>query len=461
MICVLLVASGAAWESTVVGMLAARRDVVLLKRCVDVEDLMAAATVGQADAAVVALDAPGLDATAVEHLRRHGVEPIVVVPTGADGDLARVRAARIGVAGLVAEAELSGLPDAIAQQVAQQVAQQAADQVTQREGPQSGEPPGEEPGPRGVEQRGESTPGAALDDPVDGRGRVYVVWGPAGAPGRTTVACGIAAGLAARGRDVVLVDADPYGGGIAQQVGILDQTSGLLSAARLAVRGGLGDGLGRCLREVSPGLAVVTGLPRADRYVEVRAGAVEHLVEVASAQGDVVVDTGFSLEDDPAADFGTRPARNSLTLGALGVADEIVVVGAADPVGLARLARGLVELRESTGVPTVRVVVNRNRSTLGWSQREISGMVEGFTRLHGIHFLPEDRAGVDRALVSGRTVIEAGPSALADAVEDLVDALAPDSDRGGRAGRGQVRRWVHRRRPGSLSSRRAGRARRR
>ena len=74
-----------------------------------------------------------------------------------------------------------------------------------------------------------------------------------------------------------------------------------------------------------------------------RAGVVEHLLEVARTHGHVVVDTGFSLEDDPAGDLAASPARNQLTLGALATADEIVVVGSADPVGLTRLARGLVD----------------------------------------------------------------------------------------------------------------------
>ncbi|MEZ5192442.1 MAG: hypothetical protein R2734_07955 [Nocardioides sp.] len=45
-----------------------------------------------------------------------------------------------------------------------------------------------------------------------------------------------------------------------------------------------------------------------------------------------------SRDDDP----GARPGRNALTLGSLHAADEVVIVGSADPVG----SRGLVELRE-------------------------------------------------------------------------------------------------------------------
>ena len=97
-----------------------------------------------------------------------------------------------------------------------------------------------------------------------------------------------------------------------------------------------------------------------------------------------------------------------MTLAALGQADEVVVVGSADPVGLSRLARGLVEVREVTAGAPVRVVVNRMRPSLGWSEKDIAGMVEGFTRLAGLHFLPDDRPTVDRALVAGRTPAEVG-----------------------------------------------------
>jgi MinD-like ATPase involved in chromosome partitioning or flagellar assembly len=263
--------------------------------------------------------------------------------------------------------------------------------------------------------------------PAPGGGRVLAVWGPAGAPGRTTLATAVSAELARRAVPTVLVDADPYGGAVAQQLGILDEVSGLLSAARVCAGGLLAERFGSVRRGIGPHLSVVTGLPRADRWVEVRAGVVEHVLEVAREHAHVVVDTGFSLEQDPAADFGSRPARNQMTHAALEVADEVVVVGNADPVGLSRLARGLVELREHVAGAPVRVVVNRMRATLGWSEKDVTAMVEGFTRLTGLHFLPDDRALVDRALVAGRSVVEAGDSALGRAVGGLVDALVPET----------------------------------
>jgi len=399
MICALLVASGAAWEPTVVGLLAERRDITLLKRCVDVDDLLAAATAGQAEAAVVALDAPGLDVSAVDHLRRHGVRALGVLPAGLPAEAGAAHAARLGMAAWVGAGDVASLPDLLVAE--------AGDTATLA--------------PSAPDPQAEAAPAD---------GRVLVVWGPQGAPGRTTVACALAAEIAARDQVVTLVDADPWGGGVAQQLGVLDQASGLLSASRLSVSGTLDERFETLLRAVPGGVRVLTGLPRPDRWAEVRGGTVEHVAEVARSRGWVVLDCGFSLEDDAAADFGGRPGRNSLTLGALAAADEVVVVGTADPVGLARLARGLVDLREVNPRAVRRVVVNRDRASLGWAQGDVVGMVEGFARLAGVHFLPEDQAAVDRALVSGRALREVGDSALAEAVAQLVDVLLPGTTRG-------------------------------
>ncbi len=133
-----------------------------------------------------------------------------------------------------------------------------------------------------------------------------------------------------------------------------------------------------------------------------------------------MVDTGFSLEDD--ADLGRPLSRNQLTLDAVAAADQVVVVGSAEPTGLARLARTLVEIRDSTSAP-VTVVVNRMRDSLGWGRRDIVGMVEGYVRPTGVHFLPEDRSTTDKALVAGRSVVELGDSALRKALSEVYDAV--------------------------------------
>ena len=414
MVVVLVVAAGAAWESPALEQVAGRPGLVVLKRCVDIDDLLAAGSARQADAALVALDAPGLDQAAVDLLHRHQVRVVAVAGRGSP-DAALARAARVGVDALAEETDLARALDLL----------------------ESGDEP-----VASVVMPDETGPAPA------GSGRVFVVWGPAGSPGRTLVATSLAAILARRGLRTTLVDADPYAASVAQQLGVLDEVSGLLSAARLTGEGALDAGFASVQRALGDHLTVVTGLPRPDRWVEVRAGVVERLLEVARTAGQVVVDTGFSLEDDPAGDLATRPGRHQLTLGALDVADEVVVVGSADPVGLARLARGLVELRDRRGGAPVRVVVNRMRPSLGWSEREITGMVEGFSRLAGVHFLPDDRATADRALVTGTSVADLGDTELGRALVTVAEALVPVPS-------------PHLERRGGLRRRRAGRARRR
>ncbi len=399
MICVLMMASGAGWESDAFARLTSAGGVVVLKRCVDVDDLLATATSGQADVAVVGLDAPGLDPSAVSHLRRYAVRPVAVAAAAVDDLDVRARAERLGITALVAAADLGSLAEVVS------TVEDVADTHV-----------------RG----GEDDLAPVASAPTDLQ-RVVAIWGPGGAPGRTTVAVSVAAELARRGSPSVLVDADPYGGGVAQQLGILDEVSGLLSAARLAGAGQLGDRFASTMRAAGDHLTVVTGLPRADRWVEVRVAHLEGILDQARKLGNAILDTGFSLEDDPGGDFGARPARNAMTLTALASADEIVVVGAADPVGLSRLARGLVDLREITGGAPVRVVVNRMRPSLGWSEREIAGMVEGFSRVSGLHFLPDDQPATDRALVAGRSLVETGDGQLVRALGGVVDALFPAS----------------------------------
>jgi MinD-like ATPase involved in chromosome partitioning or flagellar assembly len=383
---VLLLAAGADWETRALGLFSGRRDLVVLKRCVDVDDLLATASVGQADTAVVALEAPGLDLAAVDRLRASGVRSIAVAP----GDLeqARVRATRIGLRAVLGADEVAELPDAIIATEPDPL-------------PEAPEPPAGPGGPSG---------------------RILTVWGPPGAPGRTTVATALAAALSAH-RRTTLVDVDPYGGSVAQVLGVLDEVSGLLAAARLAGAGMLEERFSSVQRALDPRLTVVTGLPRPDRWTEVRAGTVELLLETAARHGHVVVDTGFSLEQD--GELVGR-GRHQMTLAALDVADEVLVVGNADPVGLSRLARALVDLREAQPATPVRVVVNRMRPTLGWSERDVAQMVAGFATPVGLHFLPEDRACVDRALVTGRTLLETNAeSPLVTTVAALAIAVAP------------------------------------
>ncbi|MDR6173347.1 MinD-like ATPase involved in chromosome partitioning or flagellar assembly [Nocardioides zeae] len=461
MICVLVVGSGAAWEPGALTALASRPDVTVLKRCVDVNDLLAAATLGQADLAVVGLDAPGLDAAAVEHLRRHRVRVVGVVDPAASPDAARAHAHRIGVRALVP----AGSGDAL---LATVLAPPSSDAPTAPRGPRvpiSSTLPGARPGARpgspahdaptwpGAGHRAEPTePGPPEQQPAGG-GRVVTVWGPAGAPGRTTVAVGVAAALARRGRPVLLVDADPWGGTVAQALGVLDDVSGLLAAARAHAAGDLETGWPGLVRQVERHLHLLTGLPRPDRWAEVGPEVLEVLLPAATAAGEVVVDTGFGIEGDEAADLAGRPVRDAATQVALQAADVVAVVGTADPVGLTRLARGLADLRELEVTAPVHVVVNRMRPTLGWSEAQVRAMLVDMARPAAVHVLPDDAAACDRALVTGRHLLDVGDGPLARGIRGLADALVPWPAGPDPAARRRLRRTSRQRRGQEANSR--------
>ena len=388
---VLLAAAGAAWEVDAVRALGSSRGVVLLKRCVDLPDLLATAATGQARVVVAAEELPGLDLESVDSLAAAGVALVLV---GQGGPVALS-----GAREHVSPAGVAGLPDVVVR---------AAEQAPIPNPPD----PAEQPDPSDLA-------GAAVPP-----GRVVAVWGPAGAPGRTTLAVGVAAATASR-VDTLLVDADPYGGAVSQHLGVLDEVSGLLGAARLANAGGLDrDRLAATARTVLPGLRVLTGLPRADRWAEVREAAFESVLEEAVRLCPLVlVDVGFSVEEGEPGFGQSGPRRNQMTLTALGRADEVLVVGSADPVGLSRLARGLVDLLAVAPASPFRVVVNRVRPTIGWGEAEVRAMVEGFVTPVGIHFLPYDREAADRALMEGRAVTEPDGTALGRGVHDVADSL--------------------------------------
>ena len=397
-VAVLVAAAGAGWEAEVLDRLERGGPAVTLgKRCVDLTDLLASATTGLATAAVVAPDLPGLDADSVATLQRAGVGVLVVGTAEELRDAEPERLRRLGVSRVLPATDLDDLADAVLA---------AGDDVR---------PVADEP--------------VATAEPASPHGRLVAVWGPAGAPGRTTVAVGVAAELARAGYATFLLDVDPYGGTAAQHLGVLDEVSGLLAAARSANSGLLDvERLGGYARQVGDGLRVLTGLPRADRWQEVRPAAFEDLLDASrDLSGHVLLDTGFSLESDTADPFGGgAPQRNEMTLTAVRSADEVLVVGAADPVGLARLARGLVELRDVVPGVRPRVVVNRTRPSLGWSDREIRGMVEGFLTPLDVHFLPDDRAAADRALMAGQSLAETGESELRSALAAVARAVAGD-----------------------------------
>jgi MinD-like ATPase involved in chromosome partitioning or flagellar assembly len=277
--------------------------------------------------------------------------------------------------------------------------------------------------------------------PVPGSGQLVAVWGPAGAPGRTTVAVGLADEAARLGVPTLLVDADTYGGVVAQALGLLDESPGLAAAARLDNQGSLDvPALAGIARGLTPHLRVLTGISRADRWPELRADSVRGVLDRArSLAALTVVDCGFCLEQDEELAYDTMaPRRNGTTLAVLEAADVVLAVGSADPIGIQRLVRGLSELAEAVPDQVPRVVVNRLRSGVvpGDPAREVAAALRRFAGVQRVETLPYDQAALDRALASGCTLAETVPNsplrqALTNLASDLVGVPPPPPTRRG------------------------------
>lgn len=267
----------------------------------------------------------------------------------------------------------------------------------------------ESAGPDGTETQGGEGSGP----------RITTVWGPAGSPGRTTVAVNLAVEMVMEGRSTLLIDLDTYASAAAVHLGLLEETAGIARACHAADQGTLsGASLRRAAataRVAGGALDVLTGLTRADRWPELRRPAVETVLEITRQEWqEIVVDVGFCLEEDEELSFDVpAPQRNAATRVGVMAADRILAVGTGDPVGLPRLIRGLDEL-ESTGTTAViEVVLNQIRAdSSGVAPRaQVQAVWERFGPEREIAgFLPWDRKSLDRALLGGQVLAEAAPN---------------------------------------------------
>lgn len=413
--------------------------VAIARRCADAAELLSAAAAGLADVAVVSAGFRGMERETLRALAGHGVAMIGLVPP--DDEQAERRLRQLGVSAVVLagaaaeqlEAAFAGLGREAG--AAGRARTENAAHVLLAPDTPAGDVSAGDGGLVADARRGESSGGPPGPGMENGAGvstaRVTAFWGPTGAPGRSTLAAGVACLLAARGISTLLVDLDTWGASVAQLLGLVDEAPGLAAAARAAEQGTLDvASLARITPEALPRLRVLTGLPAPERWPEARAGAVEDILEVARRLADhVVVDCGFAVETDEELSYDTvAPRRNATTLTALERADDVVVVGAADPVGLGRLVRGVTAL---AAVPSPRpvVVINKLRAAVAGShpERSISEVLARFAGLDEVFFVPWAPEECDAALLAGRSVTELAPTgAVARALGELLPVLHPD-----------------------------------
>ncbi|APX32425.1 pilus assembly protein CpaE [Brachybacterium sp. P6-10-X1] len=256
-------------------------------------------------------------------------------------------------------------------------------------------------------------------------GRLVAVWGPTGAPRRSTIAMNLAAEAALAGRETILVDADTYGPSQSQMLGVLDETPGLVAACRAHDRDTLDeDTLDSLLPLAQPRLHLLSGIGVPARWAEVRRTSMDGVWQALSRRGELTVaDVGAVLEEDEELSYDTAaPQRNAATISALENADAVLAVVAADPVSITRLVREHSRL-EDLGVRELHVVVNRVGSPVpADTVRELIG-----SRLpsSSLYVLPDDPVACRTAAWDGALLAESAPrSPLRKGLRELARSSA-------------------------------------
>jgi MinD-like ATPase involved in chromosome partitioning or flagellar assembly len=260
-------------------------------------------------------------------------------------------------------------------------------------------------------------------------GTVIAVWGPAGSPGRTTLAINIAAELAAAGHSVALGDVDTHSGSVAPALGLLDEAPGFAAACRLAGTESLTQAelerIGQRYRSGHASFWVLTGIGRPSRWPELSAARVASTIaECRTWVEFTVLDTGASLENDEEISSDLfAPRRNAATITALREADWVVAVGAADPVGMSRFLRAHVDLVETVAAGRVIVAMNKVRaSAIGMNPSgQVAQTLSRFGGIESAVMIPFDHSGLDGAILAGKTLADAAPkSPVRVAIRELV-----------------------------------------
>ena len=406
---VLTAVTDSRWEAGLVQAFEnADHGVRVVRRCVDLADLLATAAAGTAKAVLLSSDLRRLDRDALARLAVAGVAVVGLVYSGDEQAERRLR--QLGVLHVL---PADAPPEEIGAAVVEAVALVGA-------APDLAAPTD----PRGALPDLPLPPDPEEDRRFLASGRVVAVWGPTGAPGRTTFAVTLATELAELGVPTLLVDADVYGGAVAQALGLLDEAPGLAAAVRVANNGLLDlPGLAELARQVTPKLRVLTGITRPERWPELKPAGVQNVLALARGLAAItVVDCAFALEQDEEFAYDQSAARrNGATLAVLDDADAVVAVGSADPLSLQRLVRGLSELTAAVPGLTPDVVVNRVRGGVmpGDPRKEIAAALERYAGVTPAAFLPYDRTAADTAAMRGQALCEvAASSPLRFAVRD-------------------------------------------
>ena len=242
-------------------------------------------------------------------------------------------------------------------------------------------------------------------------GQIIAVWGPAGSPGRSTLALCLAATLARRDQRVIVVDADSYAPSLAPMLGLHESRSGVQSLSRHARLETVdADVLEACavnLELGAQGFSVVTGLNSAAQYVDCGSLAWSRALTTLRAVGHtLVVDLAAPVLQLPGETIG-GPMRNALTLSTLEEADRVLVVANPTQLSILRLSRDWPRLTELAESASLDVCLNNAPAN---DRRSLDNSLHALWQFTGIDeatIFPRDRLWSDAS--SGLSALLCAP----------------------------------------------------
>jgi DNA-binding NarL/FixJ family response regulator len=251
--------------------------------------------------------------------------------------------------------------------------------------------------PSGSHDGARPSPAPTESEPATARGRIVVV---TGADGVTEVAVGIAQAMVGRKVSVVLVDMDTLEPSIAQRLSMPLTPNIFTATEHLRLRSTLAEGF----TVHAEGFAVVAGIPNPREWENLSETEAADLVgELATGFEVVVVKINRHLED--LSSFAGTAGRFDVGRRVAGLADQVVAVTSASPLGGARLLALAGDLRHVTLAP-IHVVVNQAPSSQ-FVQGEIGEELSRSMAPASLTFLPMD-ARVRKAAWQGSVVRSGG-----------------------------------------------------
>jgi MinD-like ATPase involved in chromosome partitioning or flagellar assembly len=219
--------------------------------------------------------------------------------------------------------------------------------------------------------------------------QLIAITSPYGSTGKSCLSLAIATLLDAEKSKVLLIDADTFGASLANQLALAELPAGFAGALRIASQDRLDISQLERLSVMVPktNLRLLPGSANLSK-VAIETTNLSTILDVAREHFDYVI-----------ADCGSF-SNSGIATELISLADRVVLVALADPVGVFRVLGIENQVLELVNQPLL--LVNRLRnSTINQAKKEISETLSRLGHIEIAGYLPDDPAQLDQAIRLG------------------------------------------------------------